>query len=120
MLAKNSVGIGLKDWATQPDMKRMRAYCLDWLRAELRKHDYGAAILFDPINIRYATGRLVLRLPPSGPLFAPSREHLRHLQREAVQLFTLFSNRPKLVDRRNRTRSTFAALKTRIASTLSS
>ena len=34
MLAKNSVGIGLKDWATQPDMKRMRAYRLDRLETK--------------------------------------------------------------------------------------
>lgn len=55
-LAKKSVGMGLKDWAGQPDMKRMRAYRQGRLRAELKKRDYAAAILFDPINIRYATG----------------------------------------------------------------
>jgi Xaa-Pro aminopeptidase len=56
MDAEKSVGMGLKDWAGQPDMKRMRAYRLGRLRAELAKRDYAAAILFDPINIRYATG----------------------------------------------------------------
>jgi Xaa-Pro aminopeptidase len=56
MDAKKSVGMGLKDWAGQPDMRRMRAWRLERLRAELRKRDYAAAILFDPINIRYATG----------------------------------------------------------------
>ena len=47
-LAKKSVGLGLKDHVDQPDMKR--------LRAELRARDYCGALLFDPLNIRYATG----------------------------------------------------------------
>lgn len=54
--AKKSVGTGLKDWLGQPDMRRMRAWRLGRLREELKRRDYAAAILFDPINIRYATG----------------------------------------------------------------
>lgn len=54
--AKKSVGTGLKDWLGRPDMRRMRAWRLGRLRAELKRRDYAAAILFDPINIRYATG----------------------------------------------------------------
>lgn len=38
------------------DHARLRADRLARLRAELVRHDYGAALLSDPINIRYATG----------------------------------------------------------------
>jgi Xaa-Pro aminopeptidase len=38
------------------DDRRMRAYRLDRVQKELVKRDYAAALLFDPINIRYATG----------------------------------------------------------------
>ncbi len=34
----------------------MLRYRLDRFRAELRKRDYAAAVLFDPLNLRYATG----------------------------------------------------------------
>ena len=54
--AKKSVGVGLADHIDQPDMARMRGYRLARFQAELRRLDYGAAVLFDPINIRYATG----------------------------------------------------------------
>ncbi len=37
------------------DLKAMRAYRLDRVRAELRRRDYAAVVLYDPINIRYAT-----------------------------------------------------------------
>jgi Xaa-Pro aminopeptidase len=35
---------------------RLRAYRVARLQAELVRHDYAAALLLDPINIRYATG----------------------------------------------------------------
>jgi Xaa-Pro aminopeptidase len=38
-----------------PDVPRMRRYRLDRLRAELAQAGYGAAVLTDPINVRYAT-----------------------------------------------------------------
>jgi Xaa-Pro aminopeptidase len=38
------------------DQRTLRADRLARVRAELVKHDYGAALLFDPMNIRYATG----------------------------------------------------------------
>jgi Xaa-Pro dipeptidase len=56
MLAKKSVGLGLKDYAAQPDMKRMRGYRMGRFQAELKRLGYDGAVLFDPINIRYATG----------------------------------------------------------------
>jgi Xaa-Pro dipeptidase len=35
---------------------RLRAYRLERVQKELVKRDYAAAVLFDPINIRYSTG----------------------------------------------------------------
>jgi Xaa-Pro aminopeptidase len=55
-LARKTIGAGLKDFEDQPDMKRLRAYRMGRVQAELKKRDYGACVLFDPINIRYATG----------------------------------------------------------------
>lgn len=54
--ARNSPGMGLTDAAGQPDMKRMRAYRLARFRAELAARDCMGAVLWDPLNIRYATG----------------------------------------------------------------
>ncbi|BCH32114.1 peptidase M24 [Mesorhizobium sp. L-8-10] len=38
-----------------PDLPAMRRYRLERIRAELRRRDYAGALLYDPINIRYAT-----------------------------------------------------------------
>jgi Xaa-Pro aminopeptidase len=38
------------------DQRKLRAYRLDRVRAELRRRDYAGALLGDPLNIRYATG----------------------------------------------------------------
>src|SRR4051794_4534385 len=38
------------------DEPRLRAYRLERVQKELVKRDYAAAVLFDPINIRYSTG----------------------------------------------------------------
>ena len=54
--ARKSVGLGLADYIAQPDMVRLRAYRMGRFQAELKRRDYGGAILYDPINIRYATG----------------------------------------------------------------
>jgi Xaa-Pro dipeptidase len=55
-LTRKSVGMGMTDTIAQPDMKRMRGYRMARFQAELRRLDYGGAILYDPVNIRYATG----------------------------------------------------------------
>jgi len=47
---------GVKDHERGIDMVRLRAYRLGRLQAELRARDFGAALLLDPMNIRYATG----------------------------------------------------------------
>ena len=44
------------DTEAQVDMVALRAYRLGRVRAQLRQHDYAGALLFDPVNIRYATG----------------------------------------------------------------
>jgi Xaa-Pro dipeptidase len=49
-------GTGLLDCVGQPDMRALRAYRLDRLRVQLRQRDYAGVLLYDPINIRYATG----------------------------------------------------------------
>jgi Xaa-Pro dipeptidase len=40
----------------QPDMARMRRYRLERVRQKLRAADVAGIVLYDPINIRYATG----------------------------------------------------------------
>ena len=55
-LARNTPGTGLTETEDQVDMRRLRGYRLGRLQAELRKRDCGAVTLFDPVNIRYATG----------------------------------------------------------------
>src|SRR5262245_41695412 len=38
-----------------PDLKQIRNYRLQRVRKHLRKFDYAGIILFDPLNVRYAT-----------------------------------------------------------------
>lgn len=45
-----------------PDLDAMRRYRLERIRAELRKRDFAAALLYDPINIRYATDSTNMQL----------------------------------------------------------
>lgn len=48
-----------REWAAAgipaPDLPAMRRYRLERIRAELKRRDYAGALLYDPINIRYAT-----------------------------------------------------------------
>jgi Xaa-Pro aminopeptidase len=47
-----------REWAAAgiaaPDLAAMRKYRLERIRAELRRRDYAGALLYDPVNIRYA------------------------------------------------------------------
>jgi Xaa-Pro aminopeptidase len=54
--ARKTPGDQLADNLAQPDMRRLRGYRLARVRAQLKKFDYAGCLLFDPINIRYATG----------------------------------------------------------------
>jgi Xaa-Pro dipeptidase len=48
-----------REWATAgiaaPDLPAMRRYRLERIRAELKRRGYAGALLYDPVNIRYAT-----------------------------------------------------------------
>ncbi|MEA2782833.1 MAG: Xaa-Pro dipeptidase, partial [Rhodospirillaceae bacterium] len=46
----------LTDVESIPDMARLRGYRLQRVREQLKRHDLAACVLFDPVNIRYATG----------------------------------------------------------------
>ncbi len=45
-----------------PDLPAMRKYRLERIRAELRRGDYAGALLYDPVNIRYATNSTNMQL----------------------------------------------------------
>ena len=51
-----SGALQLIDTEAQIDMRVLRAYRLGRIRAELRRLDYAGILLYDPVNIRYATG----------------------------------------------------------------
>ncbi len=47
---------GAMEYSTPPtDLDVVRQYRLDRVRQQLAKHDYAGALLFDPLNVRYAT-----------------------------------------------------------------
>ena len=56
LTARRTPGVGMKDTETQIDMPRMRGYRLARVREQLKRYKYAACVLYDPINIRYATG----------------------------------------------------------------
>jgi Xaa-Pro aminopeptidase len=45
-----------------PDLEAMRRYRLERIRTELKRRDYAGALLYDPINIRYATDSTNMQL----------------------------------------------------------
>lgn len=55
-----------REWAaagmSAPDLPAMRQYRLERIRAELKRRDYAGALLYDPINIRYATDSTNMQL----------------------------------------------------------
>ena len=86
-LNQHVLGYGVlaeSEWAAAgvvaPDLPAMRSYRLERIRAELRRRDYAGALLYDPINIRYATDSTNMQLwvahnptrhcvvPADGPL----------------------------------------------------
>ncbi|CAN5913418.1 Xaa-Pro peptidase family protein [soil metagenome] len=58
--------LAVDEWAAAgldlPDVPRMRRYRLDRLRGELARLGYGAALLTDPMNVRYATDSTNMQL----------------------------------------------------------
>lgn len=55
-VARKSIGLGAADHTAGIDVVRMRGYRMARFQAELQRRDYAAAILYDPLNVRYATG----------------------------------------------------------------
>ena len=54
------------EWARagldEPDIEVLRHYRLERIRAELRARDFGGALLYDPLNIRYATDTMNMQV----------------------------------------------------------
>jgi Xaa-Pro aminopeptidase len=90
-LARKSPALGLRDHVRQIDMAGLRAYRLERVREQLRQRDYAAAVLFNPINIRYATGSRNMSvwtlhnaarycfLPTEGPIILFDFHNCEHL-----------------------------------------
>ncbi|MGH6952725.1 MAG: M24 family metallopeptidase [Alphaproteobacteria bacterium] len=80
----------LSDTEGRIDMVKLRAFRLGRVRAELKRRDYGACVLFDPLSIRYATGSRghsvflthipgrYLFLPAAGPVVLFESDAYRH------------------------------------------
>jgi Xaa-Pro aminopeptidase len=55
-----------REWAAAdiaaPNLSAMRKYRLDRIRAELKRRDYAGILLYDPVNIRYATDSTNMQL----------------------------------------------------------
>ncbi len=55
-----------REWAASgiaaPDLPAMRRYRLERIRAELKRRDYAGVLLYDPVNIRYATDSTNMQL----------------------------------------------------------
>ena len=58
--------IAEREWAAAglpaPDLPAMRQYRMDRIRAELKRRDYAGVLLYDPINISYATDSTNMQL----------------------------------------------------------
>ncbi len=61
-LARNTPGMAQHDAEPQIDIVRMRAWRLARIQEQLRRLDLGGIILYDPVNIRYATGSSNMQL----------------------------------------------------------
>src|SRR5260370_28537258 len=74
-LMLKSRGLAINDSEAQPDMGRLRAYRLGRIQAEIRARDLGGLLLFDSVNIRYASGASNAQIfnfhTPSRALFVP-------------------------------------------------
>ncbi len=78
-----------------PDLAAMRHYRLARIRAELVRHDYAGLIVYDPVNIRYATDSTNMQLwvthnatrfcfvATNGPVILFDYHHSEHLSDHA-------------------------------------
>ncbi|OUD14518.1 hypothetical protein [Thioflexithrix psekupsensis] len=74
-----------------PDLAVIRAYRLERIRQQLRRMDYAGIVLFDPINIRYATDTANMQvwclhnavrycfIPTEGPVVLFEFYHCDHI-----------------------------------------
>ena len=84
-----------REWAAlglaAPDMAQARRYRLTRIRAELRKHDLAGIVVYDPLNVRYATDSTDMQLwcthnpvryafvATEGPVILWDFHHCEHL-----------------------------------------
>ncbi len=68
-LSQHRIGFGAlaeREWTERdlpaPDMDRMRLYRLERIRQQLRARDLAGAVLYDPLNVRYATDATNMQL----------------------------------------------------------
>ncbi len=58
--------LAISEWKAagleMPDLSVIRRYRLERVRAELKKWDYAGIVLFDPLNVRYATDSTNMQL----------------------------------------------------------
>ena len=87
--------LAFDEWAaaglTAPDMPLLRDYRLSRLQEKIREHDCAGLLLFDPLNIRYATDTSNMQLwtthnparacfvPPSGKVILWDFHNCEHL-----------------------------------------
>ena len=55
-LARNTPGRWITETEPSIDLAALQSYRLARIREQLKVHDHAACLLYDPINIRYATG----------------------------------------------------------------
>ncbi|MGB2158755.1 MAG: dimethylsulfonioproprionate lyase DddP [Candidatus Puniceispirillaceae bacterium] len=88
-------GLAFGEWAaaglTPPDMPALREYRLSRLQEQIRQHDCAGLLLFDPLNIRYATDTTNMQLwiahnaaracfvPPEGNIVLWDFHNCEHL-----------------------------------------
>ena len=88
-------GLAFGEWAAAglaaPDMPALREYRLSRLQDQIRKHDCAGLLLFDPLNIRYATDTTNMQLwiahnaaracfvPPEGDMVLWDFHNCEHL-----------------------------------------
>jgi Xaa-Pro aminopeptidase len=88
-------GLAFTEWAAAglaaPDMPALREFRLSRLQDQIRKHDCAGLLLFDPLNIRYATDTTNMQLwiahnaaracfvPPEGEMVLWDFHNCEHL-----------------------------------------
>jgi Xaa-Pro aminopeptidase len=90
-----------------PDLRVLRAYRLDRVRTMLRRFDYAGIVLYDPINIRYATDTSNMQvwcmhnavrycfIPTEGPVVLFEFYHCDHISQhlelvDEIRPFTMW------------------------------